>query len=402
MVLADQLAQLLLGVGEKLRVVFHVVHKGQLGPHHQAGAVAEVAPGLRLLVMRLAVGRRPDLADQVEVLALVRLADGPALVRAVLVAVDAVQIEITAVEEETTVRIHLEVAQAEREHDGIAQRLPGEYLRAHLVKVGIGQAIPQVRLWQHEPNGRLDAGAGREGSGVFDDSYRVPRGIEHGETNSDLTGRFAVVGQSDQCVQLRRFGRDFRLPHIDPRRGVIEQVEMHAFGRDQADGAIQSAEKREVRADRHHVVVWIVVHAHREQVLAGEVQHCRGIEAETGEAAAMRAKPAAVKENLRTAICAVELQIDLLPRPAPLDAKMPAIPAVAAVVIAATVLPIARIPGMRKADAFPGGVVKARRRGLRLRAAMEFPTGRQDHLLSRRRRIHLPGGKDARREEEAE
>jgi len=77
-----------------------MVDQGDFRPDHEAAFVGQVVVLLVVLVMRHPDRGGADLGDEVEVLGVVGVVDGPAFDGAVLVQVDAVQAERRAVQVE--------------------------------------------------------------------------------------------------------------------------------------------------------------------------------------------------------------------------------------------------------------------------------------------------------------
>src|SRR5579885_894965 len=100
--------------------------------------------------MRDAEGVRAHLANQREVFALVRLADRPAFVETILMAADAVQAEMPAVEEEALVRVERKETQAERLLDAVAQRATLVNLDVNSIEVRVAHAVPEVRAFERD------------------------------------------------------------------------------------------------------------------------------------------------------------------------------------------------------------------------------------------------------------
>src|SRR5699024_3308259 len=107
-VLGHQLGHLAEGVVVGLLAGDEAADEGDLGPEDEAGVVAQVVEILVVLVVGQADGVGAHLFDEGEVLLVVGAADGPALVQPVLMAGDAVQGDVFAVEPEAGVGVHVE------------------------------------------------------------------------------------------------------------------------------------------------------------------------------------------------------------------------------------------------------------------------------------------------------
>ncbi len=156
---------------------------------------------------------------------------------------------------------------------------------------------------------------------------------------------------------------------------------MDSVRRHEADAAVESSKKREIRAHRNQVVIGGIVHAHREQVVSGKIERRSRIETEPRKPAAVAAQPPAIQKNLGAAAGAIELQEHPPSGPARVHAKMPAIPAVAPKIVPAAVLSIPRVPGVRQRDGLPCRVVERRHARALGRPTMKPPAIGQHHFL---------------------
>ena len=118
-VLADEFAQLLLGVGATGVGFRRTVDKAQFRPHRHAASIAKVVEKLVVLVMTQPHRVHAHLAHDGKVLAHIGLGNRPTLVQPVLMPVNAMQRHMLAVQEKSCVRLHLEMTQTQGLLDGV-------------------------------------------------------------------------------------------------------------------------------------------------------------------------------------------------------------------------------------------------------------------------------------------
>ena len=146
-ILPDQLEQLLARIGDQFGrgqrfIEGGLVHEGQLGLHHHAGAVGQVAPLLRMLIMRVPHGVDAHLGHDRHVGGMILRAQRPALALPVLVARGAVQPHRLAVEDEALVRIPGEAANAQRLGHAVDHAGALAQFDRHRIEIGVGAALP--------------------------------------------------------------------------------------------------------------------------------------------------------------------------------------------------------------------------------------------------------------------
>ena len=136
---------------------------------------------------------------------------------------------------------------------------------------------------------------------------------------------------------------------------------------------VQAAVPGNVSALRKLDRVQGVAYLHGKTVISAGGEIGRQIPHEGGEAAAMLADEGAVDVKIGAEIGTVELDEQLLAGQAGRHCIMLAIPADAAVVVIAAVLPVQIIPGVRQSYARPGRVVEGDGLGMRDVLADETP-----------------------------
>ena len=143
-VLADEFRQLLLRVSVKRIGDRHAVDDRYFRPYDHAGAVAEMVEIFSMLVMREPQARAPHLPQQSEIPQMFGRADGPSAVEPVLMAVDAVQIKIGAVQIKPVIRVNAEKPEPKGLVDNIGCRCAVRNLDIYPIEIGIGKAVPEM------------------------------------------------------------------------------------------------------------------------------------------------------------------------------------------------------------------------------------------------------------------
>ena len=133
-------------------------------------------------------------------------ADRPAFVDPVLMTVDAVQRVMLPVQEKPFVGIDPEEAHSERLRDAVNKLAPVANLDGDLVEVGIGAAVPEMRLGQLD---RLHRVAGCRWPVRSCRELMLATRLAAGIGN-----RAADGGRLRRIVRVAKFGRDFQFGRI--------------------------------------------------------------------------------------------------------------------------------------------------------------------------------------------
>ena len=272
-----------------------------------------------MLIVRQADRVHAHLAHDRHVARDVGLAHRPALALAVLVIADAVQAQRLAVEEQPAFGIDPHLTDAERLLDPVEDAATGsDQLHRQAMEIGIGDAVPEVRVGHVERRRRRPVGSPcQRHRAALLGLHRAGR-IDQADDRLDPCRTRGVVPRAPRHVDRRSPAGDRAGRRIDPATAVIEQVEMHVVGDDQADRPIQPAMDEEVARQRQHIGsrgthIWrAVVDLNQQRVGRTRLQGRGGIEAEARKAARMAAQPFAVQPHLRRATGRVELKIGAL------------------------------------------------------------------------------------------
>ena len=173
-----------------------------------------------------------DLLNQGHVLLMFFRGQGPAHVQPVLMAGNAVQRVALAVQEEPALGVHMEAAEAEGLGHGVLLGAVGHKAQPGGVQVGVGPAVPQVRVFHLEVQHGVAFGRG------FGFGHRAAFGVgQHG-----LDG--AARGPHREGVDPHAA----RCARRDKHAGgaAFEQVKMGGGDLNELHGAVQPAEEGEV------------------------------------------------------------------------------------------------------------------------------------------------------------
>ena len=388
-VLADQLGHLADGVVVGLLAGDEAADEGDLSPDHEAGVVAQVVEILVVLVVGQADGVGAHFLDEGDVLLMVGAADGPALVEAVLMAGDAVQGHVLAVEPEAGVGVHMEGAVAVVHRDSVHRFLAAEDGSLSGVAVGVGHAVPQVGVLDRQGQDGVGPGGGAAaGDDVAGGVFQVHRDG-------------AALGLHREQVQTggaRDNGGD-----KDGAGAALQQVEVGGSRLDEADLAVQPAEEGEV--GRLGVNVGGGVGDVHPDHVAGLFHGGGQVKAEGGKTALMLAQQAAVAVDGRHMVGALEL--DVLALAVGGVGQVDLVSADAAPIVVAAVLAVFGIPGMRQGDGCKGfalfGKAGGGEQGSGAHKAYSFrvmpagPSARRQGCVCSLALVYHPGGKGGRK-----
>ena len=302
--LADHLDELLAGVRVEAGggdVAFVVVaagaDEGDLGPDDEAGAVAGVVDLLGLGVVGEADGVGAHLAHDFDVAEVLLGGEGGEFALPLLVAADAAEGEVAAVEEEALVGVEADVADAEGLGDGVVADLGGEG-----VEEGIGDAVPAVGVGDGYGDGDGVGAGGGEGLA--------------GDVEGDGLGLAGGVGEGDGDGEAGLGVGEGVLADADAGGAVVEGADADGVGDDELDAAVEAAEDVEVAGEGEDVGGLGVGDADAELgALAGGGEVGGELVAEGGVTAAVLAEPDVVEHDVGDGAGALEADEDALAFP---------------------------------------------------------------------------------------
>ena len=308
-----------------------------LRPHDEPALVAQVVERLAVLVVRKAHGRRAQLADEVDVAAVVLFVQRVANALPVLVAGNAAQRVFLPVEQEAAVRVDCKRAAAEAGADAVEHGLPVEQLHPGGVQVRVLAPVPAARPLDRQRAGGLLRARLRRGNGL-------PRRVEQGVAQR-LAG--PCVREPHAHLHLRVVSRE-RGRDGDAGAAAVIQVEVRSRHADEPGLAVQPAIEREVGHLRVDALVRAVVHVHRQHVVVPE--GVGQIHAPRGVAAVVVHERRPVERHVRRGIRPLQFEVHPLAgrQLAARDAAL--IAAGAAVIVVAAVLPVQGVPCVRQRD----------------------------------------------------
>ena len=328
--LGDELGHLRHGI---LPALGHVLGDvGDLRPDDEATLVAEVIEILVVLVVGQTDGGGTHLADQVDVLGVVLRQQGVAEAHAVLMAADAPQGILPAVEDEAPLGVHGEAAHAEAGGNGVEDGLALQKLRAHGVHVGIPLAVPEPDLLNDKIHSLCVGGVdfqlltlGQEG---------VADGL------ALLTGGGEDLDPGAAVRALHGGG------HMDAGGAVGGQIEVALGNADDLHAPVQTAVEGEVRHLGIDSAVGSVVHLDADGHLVSKL--CGDVAAEAGVAAVVVDQVLAAHKHVRAGVGGGDLQEHPLPcgQVCPVDGLF--VNALAPPVVAAAVHAVDGVPGVRQ------------------------------------------------------
>ena len=339
-VLDDELGHLTQSVFPGFFSLHEHGNEGDLRPEHHAGFVTEGVEVLVMLVVGEADAVDAHLADDGEILLVIRARDGPALVQPVLMTRHAVERIAAPVEEKALVGVDGERAEAEEDlHPVELLAVPRERDRRGVAARGV-EAVPE--------KGRVDPGLEHgvllSGGGAGEYGFSV--GIQNGAAHRRAARVRCEGVQAHAAVGLR--GDEHAV-------GAMEhQVKVARRHLDQRNVPVQAAEEGEVRLLGIDVAR-AVVHHHPD--LPAAARHRLGyVRPEGGEAALMRAeqRPAGVDAGNVVG----SLKLEVLTHPIGGLGQSEGIGISAAVVVGAAVLAVEGVPGVGEGHRLPPAGVR--------------------------------------------
>ncbi len=154
-ILLDQLAELLLGAEIEGVGVDDAIDEGDFGPDDQAAAIAKGVFVIAVLIMGEADGVGADFIDELIVRVNVGVGDGPAFFIEFLVNAHAVEGIRVAVEDEASIGIEADGAQAERLVDLVEETIGLVEGDRRLIDIGIKAGIPKMGVEDKDGDGGL-------------------------------------------------------------------------------------------------------------------------------------------------------------------------------------------------------------------------------------------------------
>ena len=332
-VLGNQLGHLGDGVVVGFLGGDELADEGDLRPQGKAGVVAQVIEILVMLIVGQTDGVGADLLDEGDILLVVRLGERPALVLTVLMAGNAVQRHILAVEPEAGVGVHMEGTVADGDghgiHGGNLQHIDaGAQAGLHGVAVGVRHAVPQVGVLHVQLDDGVRLGLGLAGG------HHLALGVLH------IHGHGVAVGVHREQVDAGLAVGAGRDEHTGG--AVLEQRKVGRLHLDEVDVTVQAAVEGKVGVLGIDVALG-VGHHHGEHV-ALRLHGLGEVEPEGGKAALVGAQLAAVAVHGGHVVGALEL--DVLALALGGGGQVDLVGADAPPVIVAAVLAVQRVPGM--------------------------------------------------------
>ena len=309
-VLDDHLAQL------EAQVVVHltldvVAHEGNLLPDEHTAAVGLVEHVVGLWIVGQTERVDAHLLDDVEVGIVLLVGEGRSVLCPVLVAADATQLQVTAVEEEALVLIDPEVTQADGVLDAVDLLAVAAQDGHGLVEIGVGHAVPKVwAVDTHVEPCAVVLDVGRTGR-----SYGVACGIEHAELHFAALVSLGLAEQMHFGAELGMLLVDAVLMDEHALRAVVERRDADVVGDFEPNVAVEAAEDVEVTRLGGHVELVRVVAGHRDIVLLAVVEVVGEFDGESVVGALVYGDVAEVDHHAGHAGCAFELDEDALAAP---------------------------------------------------------------------------------------
>lgn len=341
LVLADHLDELLAGVlveavgGDvALVIVAAGADEGDLGPDEEARAVAGVVHLLGLRIVRQADGVGAHVAHDFDVAQVVGLGEGGELAFPLLVAADAAELQVLAVEEEALVGVDADVAHAEGLGDAVFTHADGEG-----VEEGVSHAVPAVGVGDGDGDAGGVGALGGEGlSGDLDGhGLRLAGGVGEGDVHGQLG-----LGVGEALLADTYAGGT-----------VVQRAHAHGVGHDELHAAIETAEDVEVAGQRDDVGGLGVGDADAELGgLARGREVWRELIAESGVGAAVLAEPDVVELHVGDDPGPLEAEEDALALPLRPRLEVHLVDTQRARVRVGA-LGVGGIPGVRQGDGLP-------------------------------------------------
>src|SRR6516225_9167156 len=200
-VLTDELPQLILS-RVQVAVEVHGIDVWNLRPNDEPKPVGQIVNVLVMLIMGQSDGGCADLRDEAEIAVVITPRRSPTVIEQVLMAVDAMEVEIISVQEKALFCIDSERSETEWLNDHVARLAAGRDNRVCRVDVRIVAALPQMRIG--------DVGLDTERNG------RLGFGVDDGIENRQDT----LIGADDGCLHFDVSGGCIAIVHIATKRSI--------------------------------------------------------------------------------------------------------------------------------------------------------------------------------------
>ena len=335
-ILRDELAEL----REDVLVPVGKLHRdiGNFRPDDETRLVAEGIEVVVVLIVGKAHGIGAQLADEGDILFVLPARDGVAHVFTVLMAGDAAQGIALAVEEEAAFGIDRKGAQPKTRRKGIEKfAFWREKVGFEGIEMGIVDALPEDGIGDRDVD-RLRGGRLLPGD--------LLRAIEDAPGDLGVFAAHDIGHEFDAPRAAVLFGRD---PDAAAHR---REVEVGAVDDEKLDIAVNAAEEGEVRRLRVDAVGDGVRNADGELHGAAHAEEAGDVGIEAGIAALVTGDKFAAYEDFRRLRDAVKAEIDFLVLVEGEGGERAGVGAFAAEIVAAAVLTVDGVPGVREGDFF--------------------------------------------------
>ena len=205
------------------------------------------------------------------ILVVVFVAQGVAHFRPLLMAVDALQSQVFAVEEEALVGVHLEIAQAQRLFHAVD--FLAVFAERHLSAVDerICRAVPEMRFRDGERQRcHLLCGLPFNAHRAFRFRHHL-FAVKHTNLQCRFGSLLFPIRERDGGRHVGLLLRHLVLRQIDPRRGIVERRDAKLLRRDEMYRTIDAAVEIEVANEWHDVERLGVVHTHEQGIVLSVV-----------------------------------------------------------------------------------------------------------------------------------